>query len=342
MPRRSKVGPYGAVSFTFKGNPYRCIEGLPEPSEYRLYLAATHHVDQWLKGLRRNRPDVLQRLANSGTGADLQRAFKEAAEKDPAWNVDPDEISLVYGAACDLSPEQLLEMLREFVPEMGLKANRQLPQQTFIEARNTAMAIADNRDDSPRMRREAVPGECALRRVFTGGPEIKFVPSGHLRDSGLSTELIFRELQHCNQEAVICFHIVLGMAILSRYPVPLDFGDLIRRLKWSWRSVREKRHLYKVLWRWLVVFDSLWVIGCRDGVYKHPVTKEPLDLHSNDALIKITGVLYQNQWSDGEFDPTPVEVTIVAGPWIDRLRDFRHVLANIGDIDRIASILSRP
>src|SRR5258708_40307459 len=91
----------------------------------------------------------------------------------------------------------------------------------------------------------------------------------------------------------------------------------------------------ETIWKWLLIFDSLWVIGQLQGKYKDPLTKKELDLRSEDRLICITGLRRAEGEPDGA---APVEVTCVAGAWLARLRHLPHVLPSIGDVEQIASI----
>lgn len=80
--------------------------------------------------------------------------------------------------------------------------------------------------------------------------------------------------------------------------------------------------------------------GLRPGTYKDKLTNETFDLTSRDALIKITGDRPARQHAFDNSEP-PIEVTWVAGPWLDRLRGNDHVLQYFGDIGKIASIPSK-
>jgi hypothetical protein len=67
------------------------------------------------------------------------------------------------------------------------------------------------------------------------------------------------------------------------------------------------------------------------------LTNQWLDLTSADALIKLTGTRGQTQLTFDNSNP-PIEVSWVAGPWLDRFRHDRRVLQFLGDIYKIASI----
>src|SRR5205807_5352857 len=82
---------------------------------------------------------------------------------------------------------------------------------------------------------------------------------------------------------------------------------------------------------------SLTVHGKRPGKYRDRLTNQWFDLTSADALIKLTGTRGPTQLAFDNSTP-PVEVSWVAGPWLDRFRTDKRVLQFIGDIYKIAAI----
>jgi hypothetical protein len=82
------------------------------------------------------------------------------------------------------------------------------------------------------------------------------------------------------------------------------------------------------------------VIGRRPGKYRDPDTREIIDLTSNDALIRITGRRDPAQLALDDSAP-PLEVSYVAGPWIEQWKGNHQVLTYFGDVRKLASIPAR-
>jgi hypothetical protein len=60
------------------------------------------------------------------------------------------------------------------------------------------------------------------------------------------------------------------------------------------------------------------VIGRRPGIYRDPDSREVIDVTSSDAVIRITGCRDPVQLGLDDSVP-PLEVSYVAGPWIEQL-----------------------
>jgi hypothetical protein len=200
-----------------------------------------------------------------------------------------------------------------------------------MEARNVAIAIAD----AQVMRRwEEMPDEMALKHALPGASiyvKLTAVP-GPL----VSYDRLRETLRTLELSGVLMLNIMVGSA-LQRTHVHATLDDLIRSLGWNPRSVVQRAQMRQKIWSWLQIFDTVTVHGKRPGVYRDPVTKEVFDLTSDDALIKLTGKkkVKQAAFSGAE---VPIEVSWVAGPWLDQFRDNKEVLQYFGDISKIAAI----
>jgi hypothetical protein len=225
--------------------------------------------------------------------------------------------------------------------DVGARAAQGLPtmfpQWTFQEARTLTIAIADG----PALRRWAeIAGEVALRHVIPDEPlQTKFMPSPRLTNWwGLPATYdgLRNELQAMRLPAILLLHVGLGLA-LEAPQVTVSIDDLIAAIGWKPRSTAERSTLRQTIWRWLLVFDSLEVIGKRPGVYRDRQTKQTIDLQSVDALIRITGRRVPAQPAlDGS--AAPLEITFVAGPWLDQWRGNHQVLAHFGEVRRLAGL----
>lgn len=324
------------LTFTYKNQDYIARAGKVASWELREYEAANGHLLEWLAPTLNARPDLKADLVGVVGGDQLRPTLTNAINSDSRLRHDVEKASLVIEAVESLSPDRLSEIIRELVPEAGLTEPLVHPQQTFEEAKDTAIAISDHRDEHRRMEWRSISGEASFWRVFPNGLELKFVPSPHWPEGeGRSPESIFSVLSECDQRTVICFHFVLGTVIRHSGPPTIRLDDLLTQLRLVPRSAAQRSEMRTTVWRWLLVFDSMWVVGQRNGVYRDPLTKERLDLRSEDALVKITGLRRVQGESD---DVAPIEVMLIAGPWLRRLRSYRHVLPNIGNIDKIARI----
>lgn len=124
---------------------------------------------------------------------------------------------------------------------------------------------------------------------------------------------------------------------LRETQVTITLDDLIRLIGWQPRSTKERESMRGAVWQRLKVIDGLTIHGLRPGRYSDPDTGQAIDLTSQDALFRITGTRLPAQ---GSFDPeqVPLEVTFVAGPFIDTHRGNPQVLTWFGDFLPIAGI----
>jgi len=210
-------------------------------------------------------------------------------------------------------------------------------QPTFMEARIAGQALADG----PTQRYwEEASGEVALLHIVPDAPiQTKVRPSMSLEwlDKPATVESIEADLSSAGVPAIIAMHIALDMTIKNER-ASLTLDDMMSAIGWRPRSTAERAQKRQLLWRWLLLFDSMLVIGQRPGTYKDPMTKQTLDLQSYDPLIRIVG--RRSPMQSGLFDDSqpPIEVSIVAGQWVDKFRDNPHVLTYFGDVRRIGEI----
>lgn len=232
------------------------------------------------------------------------------------------------------------------------KARRQklpevIPQQTAQEVRTLAVALSDGR---ALARWEEVIGEIALRHVIPDEPfQIKFSPGSALLGwtrGQLAEDTLRDELRGCDLDTVLMLYEVLGTAVAqfgrgeSSY-VTLSLDDLISSLGWdkaARRSTEERNRLRLKVWNWLLVFDSMRVLGQRPGTYRDPGTKQTLELRSDDALIRIMGQRVSDDVRLPDGRALPIEVTFAPGPWIERHRGNRQILSEFGNVRVLARI----
>jgi hypothetical protein len=215
---------------------------------------------------------------------------------------------------------------------------RQLHQQTCREVRNAAIAVADGRNlrrwsevEGENALAHTIPGE-TLHTKLIAGPGLDWwgLPPtcGSLRD----------ELRKLELPAVLLLNILVGAALQGTH-MTAGIDELIGRLGWDPRSTSAREEMRRRVWRWMLIFDSMKVYGKRPGVYRDRLTKEVLDLTSADALIRLTGMRGPTQLAFDNSSP-PLEVSWVAGPWLNRFRNNTQVLQFFGDINRLAAIPS--
>jgi hypothetical protein len=216
-----------------------------------------------------------------------------------------------------------------------------LPQQTFQEAKTIAIAIADG----PTGRRwTSIDGELALRHAVKGSPlETKLIGSPMLDWLGLpsTVESLRGELQEAGLPAVLLLHVTLGAAldkVLSRRAyVTVSIDELVGAIGWEPRSRVERTAMRRRVWRWIALFHHMEVIGRRDGKFRDPDTRELVDTTSRDALVQIVGRQMPRQLAFDDSTP-PLEVTYVAGPWIEQWKGDHRLLTYLGDVRKLAAI----
>lgn len=250
----------------------------------------------------------------------------------------------LYGESGAVSFQRAFEGVTRGKPQ---KLPDAIPQQTSQEVRSLAVAISDGRTLE---RWTEIVGEVALRHVIEGEPfQVKFSPGPALMGylgGGQDIGALKKEMEHCDLDAVLLFYETLGSLVLqqevkgsSYFTASLD--DLIAAVGWNneaRRSSEARRMLREKIYHWLMVFDSMKVIGMRPGHYRDPDSKKQLELTSEDALIRLVGQKVSNEVRTADGRPMPLEVTFAAGPWIEQFKGNRQILAEFGNVRAIARI----
>lgn len=211
---------------------------------------------------------------------------------------------------------------------------RQIPQYTFMEARNLAVAIADG---PSRIHWRERLEDAALEHVMPRQPVRVRLANAELVENPDDLRETYRamsaQLRGFDLSTVLLLHVAIEV-VLSNPGKPVLVDDLIRAIGWAPRSTVERTAMREQIWEWVQAFDAMSVHGRRPGIYVDPVTKKSLDLTSEDALIRVIG----KRFEAGRPGSPPVEVTWVAGPWLDSFRGNSGVLQHFGDIRKIAEI----
>ena len=212
----------------------------------------------------------------------------------------------------------------------------ELSQPTCQEVRNASIAIADG---AMLRRWHEIPGEVALRHVIEDEPlQVKFAIGqwSIWTGSSASYEILKDELRTLNPEGTFLYLMVIGLSLRNQH-VTLRLDDLIRLIGWQPRSTKEREAMRGQIYRWLTIFDALAVIGKRRRDYFDPITKKPLDLTCVEALVRISGIDYEEDEACIGGKP-PVFVTLTAGPFLDKFRDNRRVLQDFGNVRKLAGL----
>jgi hypothetical protein len=145
---------------------------------------------------------------------------------------------------------------------------------------------------------------------------------------------------------LVTYFVCLSWAI-EEYQVTTSIDNIIEAIgrgKDARRSSKIRKQWRAKVWRWMLLFDSLAVIGARRGTWREPRDGDkkrekidPAKLQSQDALLKIIGTRATEQ---GTFDNSapPEEVSFVAGPWVNQFRGNREILSQFGNVRAVAAI----
>ncbi len=225
-------------------------------------------------------------------------------------------------------------------PERRSRLPQKLPQQTFPEAKALASAIADG----PLLRRwDGVEGETALRHVAGDAPlQIKLIGSPLLHRLGrqCTVESLRVQLGCLGLPAVLLLHVIIGVGLERaghQLYVTATLDELLAAIGERPRSTLERERMRGEVWHWLLLMESMQVIGQRRGRYRDPRTRHVIDLTSRDALIRIVGERLPEGSEFEEVEP-PIEVTIALGPWLEQWRGRHDILTYLGEVRRLAAI----
>ena len=225
-----------------------------------------------------------------------------------------------------------------------------LAHPAFIEARRVCESLSDGRDG-----RNWAPIEGVIALLHSAPKsthQIRFDPSARLLNwwgtSGILLDTLRAELARLDLDDIILFRVVLS-AILqdekARFSASLDdIITLIGRDTDARRSGKEREKWRAKVWRSIVLFESLAVIGKRGGIWREPAAKgekrvkiDPQRLYTRDPLLVITGTRDTEQ---GTFDGSapPKTVSIVPGDWLMEFHGNREILSEFGDVLPIAQM----
>jgi hypothetical protein len=234
-------------------------------------------------------------------------------------------------------------------PKTRRKLPKSIPHATFPEAKAGALAISDGRD---RRDWRTVEGALALlHSPKRAAHQVRFEPNNILADwwgkSPASAEILWEELQKMDMDSVMLYHVTLANILFdpkARFTASID--DLIKaigREGEAKRSAASRADWRRKVWRALLLFDSLAIIGARSGTWREPGSAgqkrdkmAPEKLISRDALFRIIGT----RETQGSFDNSepPKEVSLVPGEWLMQFHGNREILSEFGDVLKIAAI----
>lgn len=248
--------------------------------------------------------------------------------------------------------------LREYVTFVEGKRRSQpraklpkvLSHPTFIEARSVCASLSDGRDGRHWAPLEGVIAllHCAPKATHS----VRFEPSTRLLKwwgtQGAQIEALRAELAQLDLDDVILFRVVLS-AILhnekAHFSASLDdIIKLIGRDGDARKSAAAREKWRAKVWRSIVIFDSLAVVGTRGGLWKEPGAKgtkrglmDAEALYSNSPLLLIAGTRDTEQ---GTFDGSapPKTVSLFPGDWLMPFHGNREVLSEFGDVLPLAQI----
>ena len=215
-----------------------------------------------------------------------------------------------------------------------------LAQQTGQAMRTVTAAFGD----APKLYRwEIVEGQDALRHVIPNWPMQTLLQAGQSLSwwgRPASAQSLQEELKKLGVEAVFLANVLTGMCLQENQPT-IAMDELIRavgRGEEARKSAAHRAQVENEVWRAVLIFNDLALVGQPIGRYKTRDTKEILDvaMPGIEAIIKITGMTPGQTSSDGS--APPAYFSYVCGPWIAKMRGNRQILTEFGDVRRLARI----
>ena len=225
-----------------------------------------------------------------------------------------------------------------------------LPHPTFAEAKAGALAISDGRDGRCW---KPIDGAMALLHAPARSKhQVRFEPNNLLvtwwGQPPTNAETLWNELQKMDMDTVMLYHVTLANILFdpkARFTASLD--ELIKAIGRDGearRSAAKRAEWRAKVWRALLLFDSLAVIGQRPGTWREPGSpgdkraRMPEEkLISRDPLFRIIGTRETEQGSFDNSEP-PKEVSLVPGEWLMQFHGNREILSNFGDVLKIAAM----
>jgi hypothetical protein len=212
-----------------------------------------------------------------------------------------------------------------------------LPQYTFQEGRNPAVAIAD-----PSGWVE-VAGEMALMHAKADDPiQTKLTAGTNFDwwDMPATYSSLRDELRTLGVSGVYCLNVAMSMVLQERH-ITLALDDLMKVVGWTPQNTRDREEKRRTLYRWLTLFDNLSVHGNRRGRYTDKLTGKAIDTTIQSKLFMISELEYPEQVGqqirlDGS--QTPVTVTLTCGPWLERFRGDDRILQYFGNILKLSGL----
>jgi hypothetical protein len=283
-----------------------------------------------------------------GVATDLLDQLPEALQKEVSSSINHIRGAILRGDIPEDHPARphLDLLLKRVFPKeshdngaVGAAEPPAVPMKTFQEFRTALQAVGDGKD---LYRWEPCSGELALLHVVDREPfQVKLCHGDWAAWWGYpeTHKGLTEGLQVLEFSAVVLMVVCVGMASERDGYIHVTIDNLIRWIGWQPRSTAERAEMRSKVWRWLLIFDKMEVLGKRRGTYRDPHTRQVLNLNSRDALLKVVGRRDPEQQTLDNSQP-PVEVSIVAGPWLQAFRGNRQVITDYGDVRRIAAIPS--
>ena len=276
--------------------------------------AVSQRQGQWARAVREEAAQYYQRLSEIG-----EKFRQRYAEED--------------GLDARQRPMQR--------PQTPLSVSSFLPHHTFAEAREVQRAIGDGPSLNNWI---GIDGEFAMRHAMPKEThQTKFSPSPRLLEysqwlthgpNERSMDLLAGELRRLSFDANLLFSVCLSL-VIERGNFSASLDELGRLLGWEPKSAKERDQNRLKLWLWLLLFDSLRVVGLRRGVYKDPNDKKKTrSMNSDDDLLHISGTLADEQQ---RMDNVPFEVTLSSGPWIETVRGDKSLMNYLGNVRMLAA-----
>jgi len=332
------------------------FERMQESDELKDREDAFQQYAQKQTGLDNDIEDVVRRSVEGTMRKRLLEAVEKEEDGEAAFRETAALRQTMYQKeAQNLSnwlSKRLFDIGEQFSPwyakHYGLRPLR--PITTLIPARQAQQTNQMTRTmnvalgDAPKMNRwQVVEGEIALRHVIPEWPLQTLLKAGQALSwwgRPESTEALQEELKQLGIDSVFLANVLTGLS-LQEGQVTIAMDEMIRALGRGPEARRGPAYRARVereVWRSVLIFDALAIVGIPIGRYKSRDTKQVVDvgLSGVEAIIKITSITPGQVSSDGS--APPAYFSYVCGPWIERMRGNRQILTDFGDVMRLARI----
>ena len=151
-------------------------------------------------------------------------------------------------------------------------------------------------------------------------------------------DCLHAELQTADINTVLLLQVVTGLA-LHNERVNIAIDDLIKAIGWEPYDAAQREQMRLSVWRWLLIIEASEVVGQRKGKYKDRDTGKQLLTEFWEPFIRLTGSEYEGgrEQRDDKTE-SPLRVSFVAGDTLNKYRDNRGVLSDVGDVLQIARL----